>query len=163
MMNYVSVESRPDGVAVLRFDRPPVNAISTELAGEIREAALALAADEAVKAVVVTGSEKVFAAGADVTEFETDGGAVRLPDAVKAAGFALSSIPRPVIAAISGYAFGAGLEIAMSCDLRVMADTTRVGQPEILLGLFPGASGTQRLSRLVGAGRAKDIIFSGRH
>ena len=162
MSDAISIERRDDGVAILRIDRPPVNAISTAVATELRDGADKLAGDPSVKAVVVTGSPKAFAAGADVSEFEEKDGVWRLPTAVKQAGHAISAIPRPVIAAIAGYALGAGLELSMACDLRVAAENARLGQPEILLGIFPGASGTQRLPRLIGPARAKEMIFSGR-
>jgi enoyl-CoA hydratase len=111
---------------------------------------------------VVAGDGKAFAAGADISEF-SDGEAARDIGAHFRRAFdAVAAIPRPVIAAVHGVALGGGLELAMACDLRIAADTARVGQPEILLGIIPGAGGTQRLSRLVGPARAKELIWSGR-
>ncbi|MFI5053839.1 MAG: enoyl-CoA hydratase/isomerase family protein, partial [Acidimicrobiia bacterium] len=159
----VVLESRPGGVALLRLNRPPLNALSTALLGELSGHAVALAADPTVKAVVVTGNERAFAAGADVSEFTAAGAASVVNAGIRAALDALTAIPRPVLAAVNGFALGGGLELALACDLRVVADSARVGFPEIQLGIFPGGGGTQRLSRLVGPARAKELIWSGRH
>jgi enoyl-CoA hydratase/carnithine racemase len=158
----VLVERHPDGVALVRLNRPPLNALSQALLAELADTARALAADTELKAVVVTGSEKALAAGADIEEF-THVDAPRTINAIFREAFdALAAIPRPVIAAVRGYALGGGLELALSCDLRVASVSARLGQPEILLGIVPGAGGTQRLARLVGPARAKDLIWSGR-
>ncbi|WP_328461763.1 enoyl-CoA hydratase-related protein [Actinoplanes sp. NBC_00393] len=153
-----------DGIGTIRLDRPPMNALNVQVQEELRAAAQALSDDASVRAVIVYGGEKVFAAGADITEFAT----VSYPDMVARAG-ALSSaidsiarIPKPVVAAITGYALGGGCELALACDWRVVAEDAKLGQPEIKLGLIPGAGGTQRLARLVGPARSKDLIFSGR-
>jgi enoyl-CoA hydratase/carnithine racemase len=156
------VETGGDGVATLRLNRPPMNALSQALLGEIADAADALAGDDAVKAVVVLGGEKAFAAGADITEFGDGEAARRIGKAFRAAYDGIAAIPRPVIAAVNGFALGGGLELALSCDLRIAGDRARLGQPEILLGIIPGAGGTQRLPRLVGPARAKEMIWSGR-
>jgi enoyl-CoA hydratase len=156
-------ESRPDGVALVRLNRPPLNPLSSALLAELREVADALGADASVKAVVVTGSEKAFAAGADVSEFTADGAAATVSAAIRATLDALAAIPRPVIAAINGFALGGGLELALACDLRIAGDNARLGFPEIQLGIFPGGGGTQRVTRLVGPATAKDLIWSGRH
>lgn len=161
-MSFVQVDRRADGVVVMKIDRPPMNALSMGLLGELAAAAEALHKDQSVKAVVVSGGDRVFAAGADVSEFTEDGVARRIADTFRRALDALAAIPRPVIAAINGYALGGGLELAMACDLRVAAATARLGQPEILLGVIPGAGGTQRLPRLVGPARAKEMCWSGR-
>jgi enoyl-CoA hydratase len=158
----VLTEHRDDGVVLLRLNRPPLNPLSQALLGALADAAAALAADLSVKAVVVTGSEKALAAGADITEFGGLDDARRIEGQFRAAFDAVARIPRPVIAAIRGFALGGGLELALACDLRVAADTARMGQPEILLGIIPGAGGTQRLPRLVGPSRAKDLVWSGR-
>jgi enoyl-CoA hydratase/carnithine racemase len=158
----VHLEQR-DGVALLRLDRPPLNPLSTELLDQIAAHATALAADAGVKAVVVTGNEKALAAGADVAQFTEPGAAPRITAAFRGAFDALGSIPRPVIAAIEGFALGGGFELALACDLRVAGDKARLGFPEIQLGIFPGAGGTQRVARLIGPARAKDLIWSGRH
>ncbi|MDP4013190.1 MAG: enoyl-CoA hydratase-related protein [Candidatus Nanopelagicales bacterium] len=153
-----------EGVGTIRLDRPPMNALSTQVQREIREASLEAAARSDIRAVIVYGGPKVFAAGADVKEMAdwsyTDAvdHSVDLTDCFAA----VARIPKPSIAAITGYALGGGCELAMCCDLRICGDNARMGQPEILLGVIPGAGGTQRLSRLVGPSRAKDLIFSGR-
>ena len=158
----VLTEVRDDGVATLRLNRPPMNALSQALLGQIAAASLDFAADPAVKAVVVLGGEKAFAAGADIAEFGDQAAARHVGRAFRAAFDGLAAVPRPVIAAINGYALGGGLELAMSCDLRIASDKARVGQPEILLGIMPGAGGTQRLTRLVGPAKAKELVWSGR-
>ncbi len=144
----VLVEARPDGVTLLRLNRPPLNPLSTALLGELEEIATGIAADASVKAVVVTGSEKAFAAGADVAEFTADGAAPVISAGIRAGLDALAAIPRPVIAAINGFALGGGLELALACDLRVASESARLGFPEIQLGIFPGGGGTQRAARL---------------
>jgi enoyl-CoA hydratase len=152
-----------DGVALLTLDRPPLNALSASLLAALAQRAHAIATDPTVKAVVITGNDRAFAAGADVTEFSPDRESARLVAAsFRTACDAVAAIDRPVIAALRGYALGGGLEVALACDLRVAADSARVGQPEILLGIIPGGGATQRLARLVGAGRAKELIWSGR-
>jgi enoyl-CoA hydratase/carnithine racemase len=158
----VLTDVRADGVATLRLNRPPMNALSQALLGQIAAAALAFAADDSVKTVVVLGGERAFAAGADISEFGDQAAAKHVGRAFRAAFDGLAAIPRPVIAAINGFALGGGLELALSCDLRIASDKARVGQPEILLGIIPGAGGTQRLPRLVGPAKAKELVWSGR-
>jgi enoyl-CoA hydratase len=157
----VNVERRSDGVAVLQLDNPKVNALSSRLLAQLEAAALALTEDPP-GAVVVTGGDRIFAAGADISEFGgpeearvVGGGFVRALDAV-------ASIPRCVLAAISGFALGGGCELALACDLRIASERAKLGQPEILLGIIPGGGGTQRLARLVGPAKAKDMILTGR-
>jgi enoyl-CoA hydratase/carnithine racemase len=162
MAEFISTVTRDDGVALLRIDRPPMNALSLALLGELVDAAVSLATDPAVKAVVVAGGERAFAAGFEIAEFDDQERARRVGERFRAAFDAFGDIPRPVIAAVNGFALGGGLELAMACDLRIAADTARLGQPEILLGLIPGAGATQRLPRLVGPARAKEMIWSGR-
>jgi len=159
---FVAAERRGDGVVTLRLNRPPLNPLSTGMLAALAEAARALSSDASVKAVVVCGSDKALAAGADIDEFGTPDDARRIGAAFRDAFDTLAAIPRPVIAAIRGFALGGGLELALACDLRVAADTARLGQPEILLGIIPGAGGTQRLPRLVGPARAKELVWSGR-
>jgi enoyl-CoA hydratase len=159
----VLLETRPGGVALLRLDRPPLNALSTALLAELEAHAANLGADPAVKAVVVTGSERAFAAGADVSEFSAPGAAPIVSAAFRRALDALAAIPRPVIAAVNGFALGGGLELALACDLRVAGDGSRLGFPEVQLGILPGGGGTQRLPRLVGPARAKELVWTGRH
>jgi enoyl-CoA hydratase len=151
-------------VARVVLNRPPVNALSAELSADLA-AAFKRAADPAVRAVVVTG-EPHFAAGADIKGFQTaydQGREDSLAADLGVAVLLLETLEKPTIAAVRGFALGGGLELAMAADFRYFADDARVGQPEILLGLIPGAGGTQRLPRLVGYQRAKEIIFSGRH
>ncbi len=158
---FVTVDRREDGVAVVRLDRPKMNALSTRLLGQLLEAADDLKRNPP-GAVVVWGGERIFAAGADIGEFKGPTEARVIGGAFRAALDALASIPRATIAAVTGYALGGGCELALACDFRVLADNAKLGQPEILLGIIPGGGGTQRLARLVGASRAKDIILSGR-
>lgn len=163
MGEFVTLEIT-DGIGTIRLDRPPMNPLNTQVQEELREAAHSAAGDDAVKAVVVYGGEKVFAAGADITEFteQTYQDMVVRAGALSGAFDSVARIPKPVVAAITGYALGGGCELALACDWRVVADDAKLGQPEIKLGLIPGAGGTQRLARLVGPARAKDLIFSGR-
>jgi enoyl-CoA hydratase/carnithine racemase len=158
---FVTVERRDDGVAVVRLDRPKMNALSTSLLRQLADAAETLTADPP-GAVVVWGGERIFAAGADISEFAGPDEARIVGAAFRGALDAVAAIPRATIAAIAGYALGGGCELALACDFRVAAATAKLGQPEILLGIIPGGGGTQRLPRLVGPARAKEIIFSGR-
>ncbi|HEU5302207.1 MAG TPA: enoyl-CoA hydratase-related protein [Acidimicrobiia bacterium] len=159
---FVAVDVRDDGVAVLRLDRPPLNPLSRALLADLAAAARRVAADAAVRAVVVCGSAKALAAGADIEEFDDPAAARSVTAAFRDALDAVAGIGVPVIAAINGYALGGGLELALACDLRVAGDSARLGQPEILLGIIPGGGATQRLARLVGSARAKELIWSGR-
>jgi enoyl-CoA hydratase/carnithine racemase len=159
------VEYAVDGaVAVITLNRPPVNALNSELIGDI-DAAIARAADDEVRAVVITGNRH-FAAGADIKRFVDafDGdGAEPQASGLAATVRRLEQLQKPVIAAIPGYALGGGLELAMGADFRYLADDANVGQPEIQLGIIPGAGGTQRLQRLIGYQAAKELNMSGRH
>jgi enoyl-CoA hydratase/carnithine racemase len=153
-----------DRIGVIRLDRPPMNALNAQVQEELRAAAQRATADDEVRAVVVYGGEKVFAAGADIKEMAEMSYvdmAARAPN-LSGAFDAVARIPKPVVAAITGYALGGGCELALACDWRVVAEDAKLGQPEIKLGIIPGAGGTQRLARLVGPARAKDLIFSGR-
>src|SRR5688500_892396 len=172
MGEFVNVERREDGVAVVRLDRPKMNALSAALLRELATEASELA-DDPPGAVVVWGGDRIFAAGADIVEFTAGGagidaglvdpaGARAIVGNFRAALDTVAAIPRVVIAAVTGYALGGGCELALACDLRVAADNAKFGQPEILLGIIPGGGGTQRLARLVGPSRAKDLILSGR-
>jgi len=156
-------DARDDGVVVLRLNRPPLHPLSMAVLGAIAEQASALASDPELKAAGITGGERAFAAGADVSEFTEPGVAPRISASFRAAFDALGAIPRPVIAAIEGFALGGGLELALACDLRVAGDGARLGFPEIQLGVLPGAGGTQRTTRLIGPARTKDLVWSGRH
>jgi len=153
-----------DGVGTIRLDRPPMNAINGDLRVDLMAVAAEAVRRDDVGAVVLYGGEKVFAAGADVKMMAGLG-----PEDVKPviaelqeAFNLVEAIPKVTIAAITGYALGGGCELALCADLRFAAEDARIGQPEILLGIIPGAGGTQRLPRLVGPSRAKDLIFSGR-
>jgi enoyl-CoA hydratase len=152
------------GVGTLRLDRPPMNALNVDVQEEIRAAATEAAERDDVRAVVVYGGEKVFAAGADIKEMAemsyTD--MAKRSGALQSALTAVARIPKPVVAAVTGYALGGGCELALCADIRIAADNAKLGQPEILLGIIPGAGGTQRLARLVGPAKAKDLIFTGR-
>jgi enoyl-CoA hydratase/carnithine racemase len=154
----------PAGVATIRLNRPPMNALNTQMQEELRAAAVQVTRDDTIRAVVLYGGEKVFAAGADVKEFAAQDHARMMRDAHRLSSSltALAEIPKPVIAAVTGYALGGGCELALTADFRISADNAKWGQPEILLGLIPGAGGTQRLPRLVGPAKAKDLIFTGR-
>jgi len=153
------------GVGVIRLTRPPMNALNKQVQDELRAAAAEASARADVRAVLVYGGEKVFAAGADIKEMADEGYpemAARAND-LSASFDAVARIPKPVVAAIAGYALGGGCELALACDFRLAAADAKLGQPEINLGIIPGAGGTQRLPRLVGPARAKDLIFTGRH
>ncbi len=164
MGEFVRVEVE-DGVATIRLDRPPMNAINDDLTRDLQEAATETAQREEVGAVVVWGGEKIFAAGADVKMMLTMSPREAKPmiTTLQEVFNLVEEIPKVTIAAINGYALGGGCELAMSTDLRFAAEDSRIGQPEILLGIIPGAGGTQRLPRLIGPARAKDLIYSGRH
>jgi len=152
------------GIGTIRLDRPPMNALDVAVQEGIRAAAVEAQARRDVAAVVVYGGPKVFAAGADIKEMQrmsyTD--MVDRSRELQASLTAVAQIGKPTVAAITGYALGGGCELALACDFRVCGDNAKLGQPEILLGIIPGAGGTQRLPRLVGPARAKDLIFSGR-
>jgi enoyl-CoA hydratase/carnithine racemase len=162
MAEFVTLETT-DGIGTIRLNRPKVNALNDQVTEELAAAARAAAADE-VRAVVIYGGERVFAGGADIKDMaeagyaEMTARAARLHEAMNL----LAGLGKPVVAAITGYALGGGLEVALAADFRVAGESARLGQPEILLGVIPGAGGTQRLPRLIGPARAKDLVFSGR-
>jgi enoyl-CoA hydratase/carnithine racemase len=156
---FVTLERRADGVALIRLDRPKMNALSGSVLGQIFDIAQDLTADPP-GAVVLWGGRRIFAAGADIVELDGDADSVGA-NFTSALG-ALAAVPRVTIAAVNGYALGGGLELALACDLRVGGDDAKLGLPEVLLGVLPGGGGTQRLPRLIGPARAKEIIFSGR-
>jgi len=163
MGEFVRVE-RDGAVATIRLDRPPANALARRVSEELSAAARDVSADETVRAVIVWGGDRIFAAGADITTMVELG-----PDAIRSEVGALEracadveSIPKPVIAAIARFALGGGCEIALACDVRIAGEDARIGLPEIGLGIIPGAGGTQRLPRLVGLARAREMILSGR-
>lgn len=152
-------------VGTIRLDRPKMNAIDDQLRAELHEVALEARERTDVRAVVLYGGERVFAAGADIKQMSSLtyadmlawGG--KLQESLRV----VARLPKPVIAAVNGYALGGGFELALTADFRVLGERAKVGVPEILLGVIPGAGGTQRLTRLVGPAKAKDLVFSGRH
>ena len=158
---FVTVERQDSGVAVVRLDRPKVNALSTALLHQLQGIAEGLL-DDPPGAVVITGGERAFSAGAEIGEFGGPEEARVVGAAFRAALAAVAAIPRFVIAAITGVALGGGCELALACDWRIAADNARLGQPEVLLGIIPGGGGTQRLPRLIGPARAKEIMVTGR-
>jgi enoyl-CoA hydratase/carnithine racemase len=163
MGEYVNLET-DGGIGTIRLNRPPVNALNDQVTAEIAQAARAAAGSDEVRAVIIYGGEKAFAGGADIKVMAEAGydemtlRSGRLHEAMTA----VATLPKPVVAAITGYALGGGLELALAADFRIAGEGARVGQPEIQLGIIPGAGGTQRLPRLVGPARAKDLIFTGR-
>jgi len=161
--DLVTVET-DSAIATIRLNRPPMNALSAAVQADLAAAAAQVAGDQAIRAVVLYGGQKLFAAGADIKEMSAASYAQMLPDSARLqdALTAVAQIGKPVIAAVTGYALGGGLELALCADFRILGESAKVGQPEILLGLIPGAGGTQRLPRLIGPARAKDLIFSGR-
>ena len=153
-----------DGVGTIRLDRPKMNALDAQMQTEIAEAAREADQRDDIAAVVVYGGERVFAAGADVKQMaemsfqDMSRHAQSLQDFTRS----LAAVGKPTISAITGFALGGGCEIALATDVRFCADDAKLGQPEILLGIIPGAGGTQRLTRLVGPSRAKEIMYTGR-
>ncbi|MFQ5565573.1 MAG: enoyl-CoA hydratase, partial [Paracoccaceae bacterium] len=159
----IIVETR-EHVGLITLDRPKaLNALNAELMRELGEALVKFDADETVGAIVITGSEKAFAAGADIKEMQskTFVDAYR-EDFITAEWETVTRVRKPVIAAVAGYALGGGCELAMMCDIILAADSARFGQPEINLGVMPGAGGTQRLTRLVGKSKAMEMNLTGR-
>ena len=164
MAELVHFEIADDGVGTLRIDRPPVNVLSAEVLAQLDAALDQVTGAGSARALVVSGGAKVFAAGGDIKEMMS-------LDPISAIGYIsffqrvltrLEQVPVVTVAAVNGYALGGGCELALACDLRICAEDARFGQPEIKLGVIPGAGGTQRLPRLVGVGRAKELIYSGR-
>lgn len=154
-----------DGVATITFNRPKaLNAMNSETMGELYEAVNICKKDDGIKAIILTGSgDKAFVAGADISQMQD----LRPKEALAFMELghetlrALETLPKPSIAAINGFALGGGTEISLACDMRFASETARFGQPEILIGLIPGWGGTQRLSRIVGLGRAKELVLGG--
>jgi enoyl-CoA hydratase/carnithine racemase len=163
MAEFVRLEVE-DGVGTIRVDRPKMNALNAQVQEEIRDAATEASTRDDVRAVILYGGERVFAAGADIKEMAdlsyTD--MVARSARLQASFTAVAKIPKPVVAAVTGYALGGGCELALCADIRIAGQGATLGQPEVLLGIIPGAGGTQRLTRLVGPAKAKDIIFTGR-
>jgi enoyl-CoA hydratase len=159
---YLNI-TKEDHIAIVKINRPPVNALNTEVVLEIEQLFEELVKDDELRAIILTGEGKAFVAGADISEMKEF-------DPIHAREFAqnghralnkVENLNKPVIAAINGYALGGGCEIALACDFRIMADSAKIGQPEVNLGIIPGFGGTQRLSRLCGTGIAKELIYTG--
>lgn len=163
MSEFVHLKTS-DGIGTIRLDRPPMNAFNVQMQDELRAVAQQATDSTDVRAVVLYGGPKVFAAGADIKEMAamSHGDMVQRSTALQDSFTAVARIPKPVIAAVTGYALGGGCELALTADFRICGDNAKLGQPEIQLGIIPGAGGTQRLPRLVGPAKAKDLIFSGR-
>jgi enoyl-CoA hydratase/carnithine racemase len=161
-MEFVSV-TVVGPVALVRLDRPPVNALSEQVAEELEEA-FTQCQDPQIRAVVVTGQPH-FAAGADIKGFKEtfdSGGRETTAGTLQRAIEVLDQLAKPTIAAIHGFALGGGCELSLGCDFRYLAEDARIGQPEVLLGLIPGAGGTQRLQRVIGFQKTKELVYSGR-
>jgi enoyl-CoA hydratase/carnithine racemase len=163
MGELVLVET-DQSVATLRLNRPPMNALGSALIDDLIAAVGRVSADPGVRAVVLYGGDRLFAAGADIKEMAASSypAMAAYSSRLQGAFNAVAEIAKPVIAAVTGYALGGGLELALCADFRVLGESAQIGQPEVLLGLIPGAGGTQRLPRLIGPARAKELIFSGR-
>jgi enoyl-CoA hydratase len=163
-MTYANVIVETHGaVGLIRLNRPhALNALSAALMADLDAALEAFEADPAIGAIVLTGSEKAFAAGADIKEMQDKTFAEAFLDDFIAKWERLTRVRKPVVAAVAGFALGGGCEIAMMCDFILAADTAKFGQPEIKLGVIPGAGGTQRLTRAVGKAKAMEMILTGR-
>ncbi len=163
MGEFVRLEVE-DGVGTIRVDRPKMNALDVQVQEEIRAAAAESTERDDVRAVVLYGGERVFAAGADIKEMAdmSYSDMVKRSGALQSSLSAVARIPKPVVAAVTGYALGGGCELALVCDMIVASETAEFGQPEILLGIIPGAGGTQRLARTVGKQRAMELVLTGR-
>jgi enoyl-CoA hydratase len=163
MAEYVTLQVQ-DGVGTIRLDRPKMNALDAQLQRELIDVSVEADRRDDVGAVVIHGGERVFAAGADIKEMAQMSyqDMVRHAHLLQSFTTAIAAIGKPTVSAITGFALGGGLELALATDLRFAAEDAKVGQPEILLGVIPGAGGTQRLTRLVGPSRAKDLIYTGR-
>lgn len=163
MTEFVRLEVEA-GVATIRIDRAPVNALNIQVQEELREVSGECARRDDIRAVILWGGAKVFVAGADVKEFHQMSAQdmQRRAGALSSALDSVAQLPQPVIAAVTGYALGGGCELALTADFRISADNAKWGQPEMLLGVIPGAGGTQRLARLIGPAKAKDLIYTGR-
>jgi enoyl-CoA hydratase/carnithine racemase len=157
----LTLERRDDGVAVVTLANGKVNPLSRELLGELRQVADELAGD-LPGAVVITGGDRIFAAGADISQFGGPDEAAEIGPLFHGAIGAFAALPRFVIAAVSGYALGGGCELALGCDYRIASEKAVFGQPEILLGIIPGGGGTQRLARVIGPSKAKEMCLTGR-
>ncbi len=164
-MAYNTIQVKTEGrVGVITLDRPSaLNALCDELTNELKDALAAFERDEEIGCVILTGSAKAFAAGADIKELqEKDFVSLYKHDPFAESWESVARFRKPIIAAVSGYALGGGCEIAMMCDFIIASETAKFGQPEINLGVMPGAGGTQRLPRAVGKAKAMDLCLTGR-
>ena len=164
MGEFVTLET-DGGIGTIRLNRPPVNALNDQLTAELADAARDAVGSDEIRAVIIYGGEKAFAGGADIKQMAEASypAAATWSGRLHATMSLFARIGKPVVAAITGYALGGGLELALAADFRVVGESARLGQPEIQLGIIPGAGGTQRLARLVGPARAKDMVFTGRN
>lgn len=163
MSNKNIIVSKEEGYAVVQFNRPDVlNAINMDLMAELVEALESLDKDDDVRCVVLTGNEKAFAAGADIKEMADASATEMLKRDQFARWDRIRKIKKPIIAAVSGFALGGGCELAMTCDMIIASESARFGQPEINIGVMPGAGGTQRLTRAVGKAKAMEIVLTGK-
>ena len=156
--------AREDHLAVVTINRPPVNALNQEVMDELEKTFEELPKDNSVRAVIITGAgEKAFVAGADIGEFPrlNKENGEKMSRRGQEVFQKIADFPAPVIAAVNGFALGGGLELALACDIRVVAENAKVGLPEVTLGIFPGYAGTQRLPRTIATGKAKELIFTG--
>lgn len=160
-MAFITLERTHTEIAIVRLDRPKANALSPEMLLELLETATLLC-ENPPRAAIIWGGPRIFAAGADISRFDGPNEARTIGALFHRALNKISQIPRPTIAAISGVALGGGCELALACDFRIATQEAKVGQPEITLGIIPGGGATQRLPRLIGVSRAKELIFSGR-
>lgn len=163
-MEHIIVEAQHASfVALIRLNRPKVlNALNAKLMEELREALQALDRDDKVRAIVITGDDKAFAAGADIKQMADKSTVDMLLADQFSTWHQISQTKKPLIAAVSGYCLGGGCELAMSCDMIIASETARFGQPEIKIGIMPGAGGTQRLARAVGKAKTMEMVLTGR-
>lgn len=162
-MEKISV-TKNNGIATVVMDNPPMNALGDQVRSELLEAFTELKSDNEVVAIIITGAgERAFMAGADIKEFNESGNPHEKEQQVVEENVfdVIANIPKPTIAMINGYALGGGLELALSCDIRIAEDHAKVGLPEVKLGLLPGGGGTQRLPQIVGPSKAKELMFTG--
>lgn len=166
MAEFVTLETSEEhpGVGTILLNRPPMNALNRQVQSELAAAAQEATDRDDIKAVVVYGGPKVLAAGADIKEMNdmTYAEMSKVAGRLQSGLGAIAAIPKPTVAAVTGYALGGGLEVALGADRRIAGDNAKLGVPEVLLGVIPGGGGTQRLARLVGPSKAKDMIFTGR-
>ena len=162
MTDVVLVERPAEGVALVRINRPEVrNALNMEVRRLLAKHVTAVAEEEAVRCIVITGNEKAFAAGADIKEMANAGTIDMLRRGTLKLWSTIASCPKPVIAAVNGFALGGGCELAMTCDIIIAGESARFGQPEIKIGIIPGGGGTQRLARAVGKYKAMRYVLTG--